>query len=434
MKLKSLIFCILLFLSSNTFAQAQEIKVLFLGNSYTYVNDLPELISDLLTNTNLRMTYDMYCPGGYTLEGHSRDAAVLEKIKLGNWDFVVLQEQSQVPTIDYYRYNSMYPAFMRLTDSIKRYNPCAKVVSFVTWGRRFGGMQCNGGHCSPDFVDFNHMQDSLTSAYSEISKVAGAYIAPVGVAWKKALSETNIVLHSSDDSHPTLAGSYLAACIFHSVFWGLSPVGYDNNTSLDYETALYLQQLAAYIVFDTGIDWNLNVDQPHAAFDYTISGNNVSFINNSYTNGVADFFWDFGDGNSSTAFDPQHQYKGNGEYEVSLKVNYCTKSDFTTQIIKIQTVGYQQYQTPVNHNTVLLSANLYPNPTKAIVYVDFENVISRISFEFFHANGTKFKKYVAYNTNKVQLDLSDYPNGVYILRIIDLNTQQVIVKKVVKHQ
>ena len=66
---------------------------------------------------------------------------------------------------------------------------------YMTWGRRFGGRQCDTPqiNCSPNFVDFDHMQDSLESAYKRAADSISAFIAPVGISWKNVLSETKLI-------------------------------------------------------------------------------------------------------------------------------------------------------------------------------------------------------------------------------------------------
>src|SRR5688572_23871736 len=74
-------------------------RVLFLGNSYTGFNNLPQLISDAALSAGDSLIFDSNTPGGYTLEAHSLDPVSLGKIATGGWDYVVLQGQSQEPII-----------------------------------------------------------------------------------------------------------------------------------------------------------------------------------------------------------------------------------------------------------------------------------------------------------------------------------------------
>lgn len=240
----------------------EEIKVLFLGNSYTYVNDLPGIIEEISNKEGKKIIHESVTPGGCTLFQHVESQNSLSKIRKGNWDYVILQEQSQLPVIDYYRQNKLKPSYKALYDSIMLYNPSAKVVGYMTWGRRYGGQQCvnfgDGVYCSADFVDFNHMQDTLTVAYCENAYATNSYVAPVGEAWKAALSSNpELVLHSPDNSHPSYDGSYLAACVFYSIFWNESPIGIFHDEQIDDTKAELLQNIADDVVFNNLEKWNL---------------------------------------------------------------------------------------------------------------------------------------------------------------------------------
>ncbi len=223
------------------------LHVLFLGNSYTYFNGMPQMFEDLARSGGEPVITDMNTPGGYTLEGHSTNPASLERINLGTWDYVVLQEQSQIPTIDYWRYNSMYPAARVLDSLITRHNQ--NTAFFMTWGRKNGGQQTIGGYSSPVFVDFFHMQDSLSTAYTQIADELSAIMCPVGNAWATAVTmDSTVDLWEGDNSHPTVRGSYLAACVFYAVFFQSSPIGLEYTAGLSIEDAIFLQTAAAQTV------------------------------------------------------------------------------------------------------------------------------------------------------------------------------------------
>jgi len=156
MKTKLILLLFTVFSINNLSAQ-DTLRVLFLGNSYTSYNNLPQLVQSLSSSAGKTLIIDSNMPGGMTVSGHVNDATTIAKISQGNWDYVVIQEQSQIPSIDYYRYNDMYPAMTSLKSLIEPYNPCAKIITYMTWGRRLGGQQCDptNTYCSPVFVDFN---------------------------------------------------------------------------------------------------------------------------------------------------------------------------------------------------------------------------------------------------------------------------------------
>src|SRR5690554_4911255 len=81
-----------------TSIQAKTIKVLFIGNSYTASNNLPSLIENFALENGDTLIHDAHLPGGRTFQQHSQDPTVIQKISQGGWDYVVLQEQSQIPS------------------------------------------------------------------------------------------------------------------------------------------------------------------------------------------------------------------------------------------------------------------------------------------------------------------------------------------------
>lgn len=236
-------FYILFFISNLSFADTT--KVLFIGNSYTYANDLPSLFENLSASGGKIVYTEMQATGGYTLENHLNTSETLNAIKKGFWNFVILQEQSQTPVIEYLRYYKMYPSAQKLDSIIKTHNPNAMTVFYMTWGRKNGGQQCIDTSCSPVFSSFFHMQDSLKSSYSMISNILTALLVPVGEAWRTArLIKPYINLWDIDDSHPTLDGSYLAACVFYTKIFNQSPIGLQYYGGLPDTSALFYQQCA----------------------------------------------------------------------------------------------------------------------------------------------------------------------------------------------
>jgi len=219
--------------------------VLFLGNSYTYTNELPLLWAELSGSAGKTAVYDYNAPGGYWLEDHCSNSISTGKIMQGGWDWVILQEQSQVPTIDTFRYNSMYPSAEWLDSLIMLAG--GNTMLFMTWGREFGGQQWISGYSSPPFANFFEMQDSLAAAYNELGAILNAPVAPVGLAWEQAVTMNPTVdLWQDDHSHPTLEGSYLAACVFFGTVFAESPVGLTYTAGLSPERAAFLQE-AAYL-------------------------------------------------------------------------------------------------------------------------------------------------------------------------------------------
>jgi hypothetical protein len=90
-------------------------------------------------------------------------------------------------------------------------------------------------------------QQIITDAYTSIGRELGAMVAPVGLAWQAFLREHDQpALHDRDQSHPTLAGSYLAACVFLVMLLNEDPVGIGGESAGLNEKDLALLQKAAW--------------------------------------------------------------------------------------------------------------------------------------------------------------------------------------------
>ena len=122
--------------------QAQTTRVLFIGNSYTSVNDLPEMTRQLALSLGDTLIVANSSPGGYTFQQHTANAATQGLIDQGNWDFVVLQEQSQLPSFPPSQVAAeCLPYAQALVDTIRAHSPCAEPVFYMTWGRQNGDAQ-----------------------------------------------------------------------------------------------------------------------------------------------------------------------------------------------------------------------------------------------------------------------------------------------------
>lgn len=420
----------LLFIAINSFNAvfAQDtLSVLFLGNSYTAYNNLPQLVKSLSSSSGKTLITDWYTPGGMTISGHTKDPIVIDKINQGIWDYVIIQEQSQIPGINYLRYNSMYPALTELKEMVKKANPCARVITYITWGRRYGGQQCDptNTYCSPVFSDFNHMQDSLTVAYNEISDKLNMQCAPVGVTWQNILNDTNLVLHSNDNSHPNADGSYVAALTIYSCIWKRPGSGNSYTGGLTASRAQYYQQMSDQTVFNGPDDWNLNINVPHADFSYSVSGKTVSFTNTSRSDvdTTLDYYWDFGDGNKSKVRNPTHSYASNGTYTARLIVTNCIFFDTVSYKITVITNGITGTETA----PVLV----YPNPASTHLFIDFGDVHVLHDCKLSMINSSGQTVFTALVTEpKSRIDLSTLPgSGVFLVQLKDSQGGLIVNRK-----
>ena len=134
------IFSILPFLFlGQTTLKPKKISVLFIGNSYTAVNNLPQLVKDIALANNDTLIFDSNTPGGYTFNQHFNDINTKSKINSTAWDYVVVQAQSQEPSFSPSQVmQQTYPYAKKLDSLIKLNNLCTTTIFYETWGRKFG--------------------------------------------------------------------------------------------------------------------------------------------------------------------------------------------------------------------------------------------------------------------------------------------------------
>jgi len=325
------------FLLLPAFAHAQTKDVLFLGNSYTYVNDLPGTLRQLALSLGDTVNTAQSTPGGYTFQGHTSLAASQQLIDQGGWDFVVLQEQSQIPSFPIGQVQTdCFPYAAQLVDSIKAHSPCAEAVFYMTWGRQNG----DAGNCAswPPVCTFDGMNALLRERYLMMAVDNDAWCAPVGAAWKRTRDQQPAInLYSTDGSHPSPEGTYLAACTFYATLYRSSPVGAGYTAGLDPATAATLQDIAASTVLDSLGTWNIGVNDPDAAFTALANSTDVAF---TPATGAGTHSWDFGDGGTDSAPAPVHTYAGSGTYAVvHVVTDACGRSDTSTSTVNVVIAG-----------------------------------------------------------------------------------------------
>ncbi|RYX89967.1 hypothetical protein EON78_07100, partial [bacterium] len=107
----TLVFVLLASISinSNNVSQAEEIKrILFIGNSYTYMNDLPKMFEKLSISAGHKVETGMLANGGWKLAQHIAAKETEDKLKSAKWNYVVVQEQSRLPASEEYRNKDLY--------------------------------------------------------------------------------------------------------------------------------------------------------------------------------------------------------------------------------------------------------------------------------------------------------------------------------------
>jgi hypothetical protein len=242
------------FSSENSFPKPVSVfgpvlHVLFIGNSYTEVNDLPSLFTQLADSGGHPVVAGNLTPGGSTLLQHSQDHVTLDRIKSQKWDEVILQDHSFMPALTKERERELNPGVRVLAAAIRENG--SQLMLYLTWGRQKGLPE-------QGFPDYDSMQAQLTEGYMEIAREQKIPVAPVGEAWKAALGhDKNADLWGPDGSHPSLEGSYLAACVFYAAIFGQTPEGLRYYAGLPPGDAWAMQVAATETVLANKSEWML---------------------------------------------------------------------------------------------------------------------------------------------------------------------------------
>jgi hypothetical protein len=396
--------------------------VLFLGNSYTASNNLPQMVADAALSAGDTLFFDLHTPGGYTFQMHASDATAGSKVAQGGWDYVVLQEQSQRPSFPLAQVMSdVFPYAAQLNQQIKQHNPCSETVFFMTWGRKNGdAMNCA---VWPPVCTYAGMDSLLHLRYMMLADSNQSVVSPVGALWRFIRTAyPDIDLYTPDESHPSYEGSYAAACAFYSVIFRKDPSDIVWNGALDASVADQIRQSARAVVFDSLAHWRIGQYDPVADFQFNnTTGTTVAFTNLS-TN-ASQYHWDFGDGNTSQLEHPVHQYQSNGQYPVTLISIHCDKRDTLTQTIQITGVG-------IDHVVAeLANPRVYPNPARDQLFIQ-PNGRAVFSLSILTTTGKTIGVHHQTATEPFIIDISTLKKGIYIVQLV--TDEGVYAQKVVK--
>lgn len=220
------------------------LHVLFIGNSHTYMNDMPTMIRRLAraAGEKRHFRFVMETPGGARFKDHWDQGSAARLLDEVRWDYVVLQDQQQALSFARKQRASETDPFARRLVAKARAKGSVPVF-FQTWARKDG---------DPDNVPddtYSAMQARVRQGYRDLAEELAVDVVPIGDAWEMALKRNpRLSLWADDGSHANRNGSYLAACTFYAVFYRQSPVGNSYLAGLAESEAKVLQEVAAATV------------------------------------------------------------------------------------------------------------------------------------------------------------------------------------------
>ncbi|MBT8290914.1 MAG: SGNH/GDSL hydrolase family protein [Muriicola sp.] len=195
MKKSVLLLLLLLLLNLTAHSQdttgAKGVKILFVGNSLTYTNDLPDLVKKEAQSKGIEVDYEMIAFPNYAIIDHWRDGKVQKLIAGKSFDFVILQQGP----------SSQKEGRRMLIEGGKKYSELCDVSNtrlcyFMVWPS----------------LNYYRTFDDVIKNHRDAATINGALLLPVGVVWKEYIERTEkLDYYRQDGFHPSELGSTVAA-------------------------------------------------------------------------------------------------------------------------------------------------------------------------------------------------------------------------------
>jgi len=233
---RRILFALVLFIAANS--EAASVSVLFVGNSLTEKNDLPNTFKQLAAASSLHANVEVHSvtPGGAFLYDHWKRGDVVAELRKLRPNFLVLQGQSTEPVSAAQSFAHSAALLKAEADRVG-----AVTILFSTWARPAGDPY----YKDPSFGGSPaQMQVRLDSAYAQVSHSIGATLAPVGVAFEHSQHDAPQIQLLDGTQHPSPAGTYLAAAVLFRVIFNASPIGSTYCDGLPNDMATRLQRVA----------------------------------------------------------------------------------------------------------------------------------------------------------------------------------------------
>lgn len=401
-------------------ASSQNKKVLFIGNSYTGYNDLPQMVYETANSTGDGLIIAKSIVGGSNLEFHATNGFTENRINNDSWDFVSIQGSSiGVALTGAYFDTNVAPHAEQIVNLIKTNYSCSQPIFYMTWGRENG---VTGTTCTnyPWVCTYEGMDDALTNNYRDLADANDALISPVGAVWRYLRSNPDEPdLYNVDESHPSEIGTYVAACTFYTIILRKDPTLITYIAGLDSTVATQIKNAVKFIVFDQLSFWKVGEFDPIANFNYTQNNGELTFTNTS-DNGVT-YVWDFGDTNTSTEENPVHNYAQIGNYDVELTVSKCDVIDTYNATINVSSLSLKDIS--------LKKFKLFPNPTTDIIKIEGLDFQFIEKIRLYNLLGRKMMN--SSNFDKEEIDISQLATGSYFVEILTKNGLKEI-RRVIK--
>ncbi|MDH5032857.1 PKD domain-containing protein [Chryseobacterium cucumeris] len=406
--IKKLLFLICTGFSVLSFCQSDE--VLFIGNSVTYFNDMPEIFKNIAASKGKNLSVTTHTPGGTGFVNHVDDASLYQKIRSKNYKYVIMQPGTAESAGHSYPVSVTAERGRKIRDSIRKYSPCSKIFLYEI---PYGVPSAN------EYNTYFAFQKKIKDSITKMSNLMQVEMVPAGESARHYYnSSQDLALHGSyNDIHPGPKGSYLVAATMYSAIFQdhVFPSTFYNG--MPQNTAENFQNIADLVFFNNPPQWNSNTFHLHSDFIAGINGTTVNFTNHSanYTS----VSWNFGDGITDSSLNPVHQYTAPGTYTVSLTVSKNSCAETFSKTITIGSLGTAD----MNVQPELI---FYPNPVKDVAYIISKEKVKEIII--YNSEGRRVSSISGTEIADHKINFSQYQKGMYIVNIIFQNNQQKNIK------
>ncbi|MFA6806905.1 MAG: T9SS type A sorting domain-containing protein, partial [Bacteroidales bacterium] len=328
-------------------------------------------------------------------------------------------------------FSEVYSYAKKLDSIIKLNSPQSKVVFYMTWGYRYGdALNCPS---FPPFCTYWSMSERLYQNYSLMARDFGSVVSPVGAAWRESISkDSTIVLHGSDNSHPSINGTYLSSCVFYSTFFHDSVSSQEVPSGMNASDCLFLQNISNIIIFDSLAYWLQNqsiCDNP------TDLSSEINFATSDSLSAICNFTWN----GTSPSYDLRYKkveednwYRmvvnqnsvlinlsiGNWQWRVK---GLCSDS---CQSFWVDTnFSFTASLNEANQNTSLF--NVYYSKEEGKINIDIVNIFEDLDIEIIDLKGqtlTRLSGKPESGEYRKEIDISSLNNGLYIVKIKSISS------------
>ena len=235
---------------------SKTIKVLFVGNSYTYYNWSSYMLKEIAWKEGLEIDVTLSAHSGFTIERHLAHAITTARISEGGFDYAIVQEYNDRLAVigadlakgslgsDAAKFTSDMSSIIT---SIRKASPSVVALVETSWGTKTG----TGSLINTSWTDYKTMQKYVTNGSEHVASQASVQRTLLGEAWEKVRTERpDIEMYHTDLHHPSYAGSYLKACVNYLTLSGKKFGSSPCDCLLDPSTAAYLRSVAESVVID----------------------------------------------------------------------------------------------------------------------------------------------------------------------------------------